>query len=160
VFRQHLKAKANKPTVLPNQHLRRQILPVDLLPLQQLRQRVELLLRLGAVPERDVAPRGEEGVCGVRSAESLVGWYFLYFIALDESNEDLVEEGKVFWMGGKQGGSRVRKKGEEGHTKSSTLSASQTRPPPPDAGTARAATTRIRKRARNAQQVNTVTGDE
>jgi hypothetical protein len=68
VFRQHLKAKTNKPTVLPNLHLRRQILPADFFPLQQLRQRVEQLLRLGAVPERDVAPRADEVVGGVRPA--------------------------------------------------------------------------------------------
>jgi hypothetical protein len=94
VFRQYLKAKTNKPTELPNQHIRHQILPVDLLPLQQLRQRVEQLLCLGAAPERDVAPRADEVVGGVRPAESLVGWYFLYCIAFDESNEGLVE-GKI-----------------------------------------------------------------
>jgi hypothetical protein len=66
------KKKEETLTLFPYQNLRRRILAAHLLPLQQLRHRIEELLCLGAIPERDVAPCGDEVVGCVRPAVSLI----------------------------------------------------------------------------------------
>jgi hypothetical protein len=66
------KKKEETLTLLLYQNLRRRILAAHLLPLQQLRHRIKELLRLGAIPERDVAPCGDEVVGCVRPAVLLI----------------------------------------------------------------------------------------